>query len=119
MEDLGVRAGYLIFYGFFLLMIIPQALAQNFAILVVTRFFSGGCVTLLANTVAGVIPDVWTDVESRSVPVGVYILAYLMGSTLGPPLFAGIMQHIGDWRWIFYVQLIIYGAFFPEFALSI
>ncbi|KAI7696906.1 MFS general substrate transporter [Hortaea werneckii] len=115
MEDIGVRAGYLIFYALFILMIIPQALAPNFAALVITRFISGGCVALLANTIASVIPDVWATDEARSVPVGLYIMLYLVGSTLGPPMFAGVMQHIGNWRWIFYIQLIIYGCFFPFF----
>lgn len=119
MEDLGVRLGYLSFYVFFLLMIIPQAVATNFATLIVTRFFSGGCVALLANTISSMIPDVWEGDRARSLPVSIYILFYLMGSTLGPPMFAGIMQHIGNWRWIFYVQLIVYGAFLPFFAIMI
>ena len=119
MEDLGVRLGFLVLYAFFLLMIIPQALAQNFSTLIVTRFFSGGCVALLANTISSMIPDVWADDKARSLPISVYILLYLMGSTLGPPIFAGIMQHTGNWRWIFYVQLIIYGTLFPFFLLMI
>ncbi|TKA26634.1 hypothetical protein B0A50_04742 [Salinomyces thailandicus] len=119
MEDIGVRVGYLIFYVFFILMIIPQALAQNFATLIITRFLSGGCVAMLANTVASVIPDVWATDEARSVPVGLYILTYLAGNTLGPPVFAGVIQNIGDWRWIFYIQLIVYGAFFPFFWILI
>ncbi len=119
LEDLGVRLGFLAFYAFFIVMIIPQALAQNYATLIVTRFFSGGCVTLLANVVAGVIPDVWDTDKARSIPVGLYILFYLMGSTLGPPMFAGVVQYIGDWRWIFWIQLIIYGAFFPLFFFTI
>lgn len=99
MEDIGVRIGYIVSYVFFLLMIIPQALAQNFATLVVTRFFSGGCVSLLANTICSVIPDIWGDDKARSLPVSLYIVLYLMGNTLGAPMFAGVMQHIGNWRW--------------------
>lgn len=119
MEDIGVRIGYLIFYAFFLLMIIPQALAQNFATLIITRFLSGGCVALLANTIASIVPDIWDSDEARSVPVGLYIMLYLVGSTLGPPMFSGVIQHIENWRWIFYIQLIIYGAFFPLFFFLI
>lgn len=119
LEDLGVRLGYMIFYSFFVLMIIPQALAQNFATLVVTRFFSGGCVTLLANTAASIIPDMWIGDRARSVPVSTYILAYLTGSTLGPPVFAGVVQYLSTWRWIFYIQLIIYTAFAPLFYFTI
>ncbi|KAK4542672.1 hypothetical protein LTR36_006244 [Oleoguttula mirabilis] len=119
MEDIGVRIGYLIFYSFFLLMIIPQALAHNFATLVVTRFLSGGCVALLANTISSIIPDIWGDDKSRSLPVSLYIVLYMTGSTLGPVMFGGVMQHIGNWRWIFYIQLIIYAAFLPFFYLLI
>ncbi|KAK3047772.1 hypothetical protein LTR09_010887 [Extremus antarcticus] len=119
LEDLGVRLGYMIFYLFFLLMIIPQALAPNFATLVITRFFSGGCVTLLANTAVSIIPDIWVGDKARSVPVSLYILCYLMGSTLGPPLFAPVVQFLSTWRWIFYIQLIIYGTFLPFFYFTI
>lgn len=99
MEDIGIRIGFMVSYVFFLLMIIPQALAKNFATLIVTRFFSGGCVALLANTVASVIPDIWADDKARSIPVGLYILMFEIGNTLGPPMFAGVMQYIGNWRW--------------------
>ena len=118
-EDLGVRLGYMTLYGFFILMIIPQAFATNFATLVVTRFFSGGCVTLLANAAASIIPDIWDDERARSLPVGMWILCYLSGSTLGPPIFAGILSATGNWRWIFYAQLIIYGTLFPFFYFTI
>lgn len=99
MEDLGVRPGFLITYAFFLLMIVPQAVATNFATLIVTRFFSGGCVALLANTISSMIPDVWVSEKARTVPVSIYILLYLMGSTLGPVLFAPVVQYLSDWRW--------------------
>ncbi|EMC92033.1 hypothetical protein BAUCODRAFT_115307 [Baudoinia panamericana UAMH 10762] len=119
MEDVGIRIGFLVSYVFFLLMIIPQALARNFATLIVTRFFSGGCVALLANTLGSAIPDLWAEDWARSFPVSLYIITYLMGSTLAPPIFAGVMQYIGNWRWIFYIQLIVYGALLPFFFLFI
>lgn len=99
MEDLGVRPGFLISYVFFLLMIVPQAVAKNFATLIVTRFFSGGCVALLANTIGSIIPDLWVGDEARTIPVSLYMLVYLTGSTLGPVLFAPVVQILDDWRW--------------------
>lgn len=41
-----------------------------------------------------------------------------MSSTLGPPLFAGVVQYT-NWRWIFYIQLILYGALFPLFLFFV
>lgn len=113
MEDLGVRTGFLVFYAIFLLMIVPQAVAQNFATLVVTRFFSGGCAALLANTISSMIPDMWATDEERNLPISLYILMYLLGSTIGPPIFAGALEYLDSWRWIFYIQLVIYGSLLP------
>ncbi|KAF7194360.1 Citrinin biosynthesis cluster MFS transporter mrr1 [Pseudocercospora fuligena] len=110
LEELGVRRVYLGFYLFFILMVIPQALAHNFATLVVTRFFSGGCVALLANSIVSIIPDLWEGEAARSLPVGIYIVLYVVGSTLGPVVFAPIVQYDLTWRWIFYTQLIMYGV---------
>jgi MFS family permease len=105
MEDVGVRRSFLWLYGFFILMIIPQvsavalkrkdyacvfdlttltfeqAVAQNFATLIVTRFLSGGCVALLANTASSVIPDIWSSEEERSLPISIWILCYLLGES--------------------------------------
>ena len=116
LEDFGVYRPYMSFYVLFFAMVIAQALAKNFATLVITRFISGGCVTILANTIASVIPDMWEGAAERSVPIGLYIVLYLVGNTLGPVVFAPVMQYIGNWRWIFYIQLIVYGALLPLYA---
>ncbi|KAL2356942.1 putative MFS transporter [Cryomyces antarcticus] len=118
MEDLGVRYGYLISYALFVTSIIPQAVARNYATLIVVRFFAGGCVGLLSNVIGGIISDVWEGEEGRSLPMSVYIWTYLVGTTIGPVIGAGILQHL-NWRWIFYIQLIFYGALFPVFYLLI
>lgn len=114
MEDFGVRWVFLSTYAVFVCFIIPQAVAQNFATLVVTRFFAGGCVSILANTSATVIGNVWDSERSRNVPVSLYIVAYLAGSSIGPVIGASIF-HFLSWRWIGYLQLIWYGALFPMY----
>ena len=98
---------------------VGQALAKNFATLIVTRFFSGGCVALLANAASSIIPDLWATEKERSFPVAAWILCYLLGNTLGPPMYAGLVQRTGNWRWIFYAQLIIYALLIPIFWLLI
>lgn len=99
MEDLGVEWGYVITYAFFLLMLLPQMLAQNFETLVISRFLSGGAVALLANTIASMIPDVWETDAARTIPVSLYILTYEIGNTIGPPMFARVAQNNLSWRW--------------------
>ena len=113
MEDLGIRKWFLINYALFFLFIIPQALAQNFETLVVTRFFAGGFGELPTSAVASIIPDLWSDGKGRTVPVSLLNLCVMGGLTIAPPIFAPVMESIGNWRWIFYIQLILYAALFP------
>ncbi|KAL4930806.1 Aldehyde/histidinol dehydrogenase [Aspergillus undulatus] len=113
-EDFGTRPVFLTTYFIFLCFLIPQAIAQNFATLVVTRFFAGGCAAILANTAAAVAGNVWNSEWSRSIPVSLYIVGYMAGSSMGPVMGAAIFQFLG-WRWISYMQLIWFGALFPVY----
>lgn len=49
---------------------------------------------------------------NRNVPVSLFIVAYLSGSSIGPVIGAAIYQAL-TWRWIGYIQIMWYGAFFP------
>lgn len=113
-EDFGTRPVFLSTYLLFLCFLVPQAVAQNFATLVVTRFFAGGCVAILANTAAGVVGNLWSTEWARSIPVSLYILGYMAGSSTGPVIGAAIFQFLG-WRWVSYMQLIWFGALFPVY----
>ncbi|KAJ0421160.1 major facilitator superfamily domain-containing protein [Aspergillus carlsbadensis] len=113
-EDFGTRPVYLTTYIVFLCFLVPQAVARNFATLVATRFFAGGCVAILANTAAGVIGNVWETEWARSIPVSLYIVGYMAGSSAGPVVGAVIFQFL-SWRWIGYMQLIWFGALFPVY----
>lgn len=113
-EEFGTRPVFLSTYLLFLCFLVPQAVAQNFATLVVTRFFAGGCVAILANTAAGVVGNIWSTEWSRSVPVSLYILGYMAGSSMGPVMGAAVYESLG-WRWVGYIQLIWFGALFPVY----
>lgn len=117
MEDFGVRWVFLSSWLVFICFVIPQALAQNFATLIVTRFFAGGCVAILANTAATVVGNLWDTEKSRNIPVSLYIVAYLVGASIGPVIGAPIYEFL-SWRWIGYLQLIWYGALFPVYLFT-
>ncbi|KAK6003170.1 hypothetical protein QM012_001015 [Aureobasidium pullulans] len=118
LEDFGVRWGYLISYIVLIIFIVPSAVAQNFATLVVTRFIAGGCVSLLGNTISSIICDIWAGDRGRTVPMELYITVYLFGSTMGPVI-GGVIYQFLNWRWIFYIQIIWYCAFIPLFFFTI
>ncbi|CAJ0546706.1 Ff.00g013330.m01.CDS01 [Fusarium sp. VM40] len=118
MEDFGMRMIFLLVYTVFLCFLIPVGVAQNYETLIITRFFSGGCCTIIANSVAGIIGNVFATDRERTIPTGLYIMIYLNSSSLGPVIGAAIFQHL-PWRWIGYIELIWTGAFFPIFILAL
>lgn len=111
-EDHGSRKGFLIIYLLFALFVIPQAVAPNFATLIVTRAISGACGATIAALVDGIAADLWTEEGARGKAVTVYTFALVGGYTVGPVVGGGIIGSL-DWRWIFYIQLIIYFALLP------
>lgn len=118
MEDFGVRNVFLITYAIFICFLVPMGVATNFATIIVTRFFTGGCVAILGNTVAGIISNVFEGNRSRTVPMSLYIAVYLVASSMGPVIGASIFQFL-PWRWIGYIELIWTGALFPLFIFAL
>ena len=111
MEECGVRVGYLLSYTIFFVFVIPQAVAQNFSTLIACRFFAGGAAGILQNGMDGIIADIWPGATRRSLPVTIYVTGLLAGVSLGP-VFGGAVVSNLYWRWVFYIQLVIYGVVF-------
>lgn len=114
MEDFGVRPAFLTTYVVFTLFFIPQALARNFATLIITRFFAGGCSAILSNTAAAIIGNIWEGDRARTIPMSIFVTFYLMGASMGPVIGAVILENL-SWRWISYLQLIWSALFFPVY----
>ncbi|KIW65363.1 hypothetical protein PV04_07629 [Phialophora macrospora] len=115
MEDFGVRPAFLTTYVVFILFIIPQAVATNFATLIVSRLFSGGCVSVLSNTAAALIGNIWEGDRARTIPMSLFVTLFLAGSSTGPVIAGVIFENLG-WRWISYMQIIWYAALFPIYV---
>lgn len=118
MEDFGVRPVILGTYFFFICLLIPVGLAQNFATLIVVRFFTGGCVQLLSNAVAGIISNVFEEDRARGVPISLYVTTYLAATSMGPVIGSAILRSL-SWRWIGYIELIWTAALFPVFIIGL
>ncbi|KAK1142745.1 hypothetical protein N8T08_007377 [Aspergillus melleus] len=118
-ESSGRMPGYFVAYGLLIISLFPSAFAQNFATLVVTRFFGGGASSVSINIVGGSISDVWRGDKARSIPMSLFGLTSVIGIALGPFIGSAIQAiHKNDpWRWIFYIQIIYNAGLLPIFWL--
>ncbi|KAL8937594.1 MAG: hypothetical protein Q9216_004352 [Gyalolechia sp. 2 TL-2023] len=125
LENFGIQRGFLVrgpgptnggrlmlfvklLYALFSIMVIPQAVAQNFATLLVSRALAGTFGGILQNTMEQFSADLWLTEQERDLPITLYTYVYVAGVTLGPA-FGAIVSRL-SWRWFFYIQLMIYSA---------
>lgn len=78
-------------------MAVPQAVASNFATLLITRTISGILGGILQNAMETFISDMWLTDKQRNAPITLYTFAYVAGVTLGP-VFGAIVNNL-SWRW--------------------
>ncbi|KAF2732998.1 MFS multidrug transporter-like protein [Polyplosphaeria fusca] len=123
-ENTGRMPGYFVAYIIFELFLFGSAFADNFATLVVTRFFGGGASSVSINIVGGSISDVWKGDRARSLPMSLFGFTSVAGIALGPFVGSAIVQiqkpRVGleePWRWIYYIQIIYNAALIPVFFL--
>ncbi|KUI52726.1 putative transporter mfs2 [Cytospora mali] len=116
-ESKGRMPGYFGAYIIFVAFLFGSAFAQNYATLIVTRFFGGGASSVAINIVGGSIADVWKGDEARSLPMSLFGFTSVAGIALGPFVGSVIVQiHKSfPWRWIFYVQIIYNAGLIPMF----
>ncbi|KAI4633036.1 hypothetical protein J4E80_000396 [Alternaria sp. BMP 0032] len=123
-ENTGRMPGYFVAYIVFELFLFGSAFADNFATLVVTRFFGGGASSVSINIVGGSISDVWKGDKARSLPMSIFGFTSVAGIALGPFMGSAIVQ-LGypstglqsPWRWIYYIQIIYNAALIPVFYI--
>lgn len=116
-ESQGRMPGYFGAYIVFVAFLFGSAFAQNYATLVVTRFFGGGASSVSINIVGGSIADVWKGDKARSLPMSLFGFTSVAGIALGPFVGSVIVQiHKSfPWRWIYYIQIIYNAALIPVF----
>lgn len=98
MENFGVRYTYLGIYAVLIIFIIPQAIAHNFATLIVVRIITGSCTATLANITSGIVSDIWYAGLTKSFFTSMYIFALLSGLSMGP-VFGSLVVQYTTWRW--------------------
>ena len=97
LRELKTGSNEQIGYALFTIFLIPQALAQNFATVIVCRVIAGATGGTLQNAADGVAANLWRTSQERVAPVTLYAFCLVLGVTLGPILGA-VVEPLG-WRW--------------------
>lgn len=104
----GRRPVFVLTGRLFLVSQVACAATRSFAGLLVARFFVGVGGSTFSSTIGGVISDIYFK-EERNTPMALFSGAALFGVGLGPLVSGFVAQNL-DWRWVFWVQVILWGA---------
>ena len=109
-EMLGRRIVYITTLAIAVIFIIPCAVSQNIATLLVCRLIDGIAFSAPMTLVGGTLSDLWLN-EERGVPMAFFSAAPFLGPAIGP-LVGGFLSDATSWRWLYWIQLILSGAAF-------
>ncbi|KAI9736545.1 MAG: hypothetical protein M1818_006056 [Claussenomyces sp. TS43310] len=109
-EFYGRRPIYVVAFAFFVIWIIPSAVARNIQTLVISRFFDGVAGSAFLTVSGGTVSDLFNRSELQA-PMMLFTAAPFIGPTMGP-LIGGFINQYAYWRWTYYVLLIWSGVIF-------
>ncbi|KAE8389001.1 major facilitator superfamily domain-containing protein [Aspergillus alliaceus] len=103
-EFYGRKPVYVVSMFFFVIWIIPCAVARNIETLIVARFFNGFAGAAFLSVAGGTVGDLFPK-QKLQAPMMVYTASPFLGPELGPVIGNFINSYL-DWRWSFYILLI-------------
>jgi multidrug resistance protein len=107
-EFYGRRPIYLCAFGMYFIWLIPCALADNLATMLVSRFIDGLAGSAFLSVAGGTVGDTFPK-DKLSMPMCVYSAAPFCGPLLGPVV-GGFIASFKSWRWCFYVLMMWSGV---------
>jgi len=108
-EFYGRRIIFYITFTVYLAFTFLCAFAPNFGSLLVGRFLAGTFVSAPLSNAPGVLADLYGPVE-RGNAMAAFSCMVWVGPALGPVISGFLQLTVDDWRWSFYVLLMLGGA---------
>lgn len=108
-ETFGRRNLFIMNLVAFTLMQVPTALINNVEGFIIVRAIAGFFGSVGVANGGGSIFDLF-ETHERAPVLGIYLIAPLLAPSVGPLIGALVVTSLG-WRWIFWVMLIMSGAF--------
>jgi multidrug resistance protein len=102
-EFYGRRWIFYISFTLYLIFNFLCAFANNFAALLIGRFFTGTFASSPLSNAPGVLADIWGPIE-RGNALALFSMMTFVGPALGPVI-SGFLELKETWRWNFYVLL--------------
>ncbi|KAI1629564.1 MFS transporter [Exophiala viscosa] len=103
-EFYGRRPIYIISMIMFTIWLIPEAVAQGMATMIVGRFFDGFAGSAFLAVAAGSIVDLF-EPSQIAFPMMIYTASPFLGPAAGP-IIGDFINQFASWRWTFYTLLI-------------
>lgn len=103
-EFYGRRPIFIVSFSFFVIWLIPSAVAKNIETMLIARFFSGLAGSAFLSVSGGTVGDMYAR-DQLQAPMMIFTAAPFVGPSLGP-LIGGFINENVDWRWTFYVLII-------------
>jgi MFS family permease len=91
-------------FTFFIIWLIPSAVAQNIQTMLIARFLDGLSGSAFLSVAGGTVGDMYNR-EELQLPMLIYTASPFVGPSIGP-LIGGFINQYTSWRWTFYVLLI-------------
>ncbi|CAK3743053.1 related to MFS multidrug transporter [Lecanosticta acicola] len=107
-EMYGRRPIYLIVMALFVVFVIPTAVAQNMATILIVRFFGAFCAAAMISNAPGTVNDI-VDEDHRALAFSVWSIGPMNGPVIGPVVGGFVFQYLG-WRWTNWVVVIVSGV---------